>query len=116
MTVNKVVYKPDSQQTDEFIVLVHSELYDKWSKGDRTIPLADVVDSFEVFHCATGTQGILGKASNQQLDNVFGTHKDVDVVTQILEKGQHLGGSEHISKSFHGGDKYNQQHHHVGGP
>lgn len=30
--------------TDEFIVLVHVEEYQQWSKGDHTIPLADVVD------------------------------------------------------------------------
>ena len=30
----------------------------------------------------------MGRASRQQLENAFGTHKDVDVVMQILEKGQ----------------------------
>ncbi len=43
--------------------------------------------AFDVFHSTQGAQGILGKASNQQLDNVFGTHKDVDVVQQLLQKG-----------------------------
>jgi hypothetical protein len=37
--------------------------------------------------CRQGTQGILDAASNAALDNEFGTHKDVDVVTQILERG-----------------------------
>lgn len=30
---------------------------------------------------------MLDAASNGQLDSEFGTHKDVDVVAQILEKG-----------------------------
>jgi hypothetical protein len=29
----------------------------------------------------------MGKPSQQQLDTVFGTHKDVDVISLILEKG-----------------------------
>lgn len=36
--------QPESMSTDEFIVLVHVEEYQQWSKGDHTIPLADVVD------------------------------------------------------------------------
>lgn len=34
-----------------------------------------------------GAQGKLDKASNAELDNEFGTHKEDDVVKQILEKG-----------------------------
>ena len=99
--------QPDPHETDEFIVLVHDEPYSKWSKGDHTIPLADVVDSFDVFHSATGSQGVLGKASNQQLDNAFGTHKDVDVILQIFEKGQRIGGDGSIGRGYGGGDRYN---------
>lgn len=34
-----------------------------------------------------GNQGILDAASNSQLENEFGTHKEEDVVKAILEKG-----------------------------
>lgn len=37
-----------------------------------------------------GTTGILDTASNGQLDGEFGTHKEDDVVQQILEKGDIL--------------------------
>jgi hypothetical protein len=37
-----------------------------------------------------GTTGILDTASNSQLENEFGTHKEEDVVQQILEKGDIL--------------------------
>lgn len=86
-SLTKVVYKPDTQSTDEFTVIVNPVEYKKW-KGDRTIPLSEVVDSFKVFYSNQGAQGILGAPSKQQLDTVFNTTKDVDVVTQILEKGK----------------------------
>ena len=35
---------------------------------------------------------MLGRPSKQQLENVFGTSKDVDVITQILEKGKAESG------------------------
>lgn len=34
-----------------------------------------------------GSQGILRRPSDQQLENEFGSKKDVDVVQQILSKG-----------------------------
>ena len=34
-----------------------------------------------------GSQGILDAASHASLENEFGTHKEEDVVKQILEKG-----------------------------
>ena len=44
--------------------------------------------AFSVFFSNQGAQGILGQPSKQQLITVFGTHKDVEVVTIILEKGE----------------------------
>lgn len=41
-----------------------------------------------MFFSNQGTQGILGKPSQQQLDSVFDTHKDDEVVRIVLEKGQ----------------------------
>jgi len=84
----RVTYKPDPQSTDEFIMIVNKEEYQKWKKGDKTIPLAEVVESFQIFFSNQGHQGHLGQASRQQLDTVFGTHKDIDVAEQLLEKGE----------------------------
>ena len=44
--------------------------------------------AFDVLYSTQGSQELLGKPSNQQLDNDFGTHKDVDVITQVLQKGK----------------------------
>jgi hypothetical protein len=54
---------------------------------DTTIPLAQVVDSFDIFFSNQGSQGKLGHASKQQLENTFGSSKDVDAVQALLEKG-----------------------------
>ncbi|KAL1735870.1 AFG1-like ATPase-domain-containing protein [Schizophyllum commune] len=86
--VTKVAYKPDTQSTDEYLVIVNADEYKRWKDGDTTIPLVEVVDSFDVFHSGQGNQGILGRASKQQLDTVFGTTKDDEVVAKILKDGQ----------------------------
>ncbi|KAI6047538.1 ribosome maturation protein [Pisolithus marmoratus] len=84
-SVTKVVYKPDTHSTDEFVAMVNTTEFKKWKDGDTGIPLAEVVDSFEVFH---SSQGLLLRPSRQQLENVFGTSKDVDVLTRILQNGK----------------------------
>ncbi|KAF9006618.1 DUF1960-domain-containing protein [Cyathus striatus] len=86
--LTKVIYKPDSQSTDEYMIIVNVDEYKKWKAGGISIPLSEVVDSFSVFFSNQGAQGILGKPSNQQLDTVFGSHKDVDVVEFILKEGR----------------------------
>jgi len=88
----KVVYKPDPNSSDVFLVIVNPVEYKKWKDGDRTVPLIEVVDSFEVLSSNQGPQGLLGRPSKQELDNVFGTHADVDVIQQILEKGKEEAG------------------------
>ncbi|KAF8969407.1 DUF1960-domain-containing protein [Flammula alnicola] len=91
-SLTKVIYKPDTQSTDEFMIIVNPEEFKKWRDGDTTIPLAEVVDSFQVFHSGQGSQGLLRQPSKQQLDTVFGTHKDVDVVEFILKNGKEQAG------------------------
>ncbi|KAG6331474.1 hypothetical protein ID866_7616 [Astraeus odoratus] len=95
-TLTKVVYKPDTQSTDEFIVIVNPGEFKKWKEGDTTnidsITMLCFSAAFEVFFSTQGAQGILGRPSHQQLDNVFGTSKDIDVVTTILHKGKEQPG------------------------
>ncbi|KAF8914224.1 DUF1960-domain-containing protein [Gymnopilus junonius] len=102
MSLTKLVYKPDSKSADEFLIIVNPDNYKKWKDGDllphSSIPLADVVDSFQVFHTQQGSQGILHSPSHQQLDNVFGTHKDVDVVKFMLEHAKEQAGTLHEEK------------------
>ncbi|PVH97652.1 putative RNA binding protein [Periconia macrospinosa] len=75
-------------KTDDFIIFVDSaDVVNDWKK-DSSIPLAQVVSGWKIFVTHKhGTQGILDAASNQQLDDEFGTHKEEEVVKAILEKG-----------------------------
>jgi len=52
-----------------------------------------VAIAFQVFHSTQGAQGILGKPSKQQLDTIFNTTNDIDVVTAILERGKEQSGN-----------------------
>ncbi|KAF5358918.1 hypothetical protein D9758_004862 [Tetrapyrgos nigripes] len=119
--LTKVIYKPDPNKTEEFTVIVNPEEFKKWKDGgefliadlyamsqyadwfllaDTSIPLVDVVDSFSVFHSDQGSQGRLGQASKQQLENLFGTSKDVEVVEQILNKGKSQAGDAISTHTF----------------
>ncbi|KAI9574793.1 DUF1960-domain-containing protein [Boletus coccyginus] len=91
-SVTKVVYKPDTQSTEEFMIIVNPVEFKKWKAGDTTLPLAEVVDSFAIFHSPQGSQGYLGRPSRQQLENTFGTSKDIEVVKVLLEKGKEQSG------------------------
>jgi len=90
--LTKVVYQPEREATNEYVILVNPDEYRKWKEGDTTIPLVDVVDSFQVLWSNQGNQGMLSTPSRQQLENDFGTHVDTDVVRQILEKGREQTG------------------------
>ena len=58
---------------------------------DKSIPLVDVVDSFDVFDVANG--GASGKAlrpTHSALSNTFGTSDVNHIITKILESGKIL--------------------------
>lgn len=65
------------------------------------IDLLFLYKAFTVFHSGQGAQGVLRQPSQQQLDTVFGTHKDVDVITFILKNGkEQAGGTIAASGTF----------------
>ncbi|KAG9695945.1 shwachman-Bodian-diamond syndrome protein, partial [Aureobasidium melanogenum] len=73
---------------DDYIVFVDSAQAVRDWKADKSVPLAQVVSGWKIFVThKQGTTGILDGASNSQLENEFGTHKEEEVVKQILEKG-----------------------------
>ncbi|KAI9835455.1 MAG: hypothetical protein M1819_002373 [Sarea resinae] len=81
----KVHYKGTEE---DFVIFVDDvQAVQEWKK-DKSVPLAQVVSGWKVFVTHKhGAQGIMDSASNSALDNEFGTHKEEDVVIQILEKG-----------------------------
>lgn len=57
------------------------------SHACSSIPLVSVVDSFDVFHTGQGSQGLLQRPSKQELETVFGTTKEDEIVEIVLTKG-----------------------------
>jgi hypothetical protein len=57
--------------------------------------------AFTIFHSGTGNQGILGQASKQQLDSVFGTTKEDEAMKILLEKGTAQAGEGIPDNKFH---------------
>ena len=59
-----------------------------------------VVAATDVFFSNQGAQGILGKPSKQQLENVFGTSNSMEVIAQILQKGKSQQGEGIRNSNF----------------
>ena len=91
--ITRVVYKADPMSTDEYIVIVNSEAYVSWRNGDKTIPLADVVESFQIMTSGQGQQGIMGQVSKQQMHAVLATKKEDEAIVKLLEQGTMQAGS-----------------------
>ncbi|KAK5115680.1 hypothetical protein LTR62_000769 [Meristemomyces frigidus] len=104
--VTKVHYKgqggaKSSDHPEDFIIIVESGEDVKQWREDKTKPLTDVVESFDVFVTHKhGNQGQMDRASKGQLEAEFGTSKDVDVVSKILEAGNIIEGSNKESKGM----------------
>ncbi|KAA8913306.1 ribosome maturation protein [Sphaerosporella brunnea] len=82
----KVIYKGTE---DDWTVMVDSvEDLEKW-KTDPTIPLAQVVSSFNVFVTyRQGVTGLLNVAPKFELENEFGTSNTDIVISKILREGK----------------------------
>ncbi|PAV21352.1 hypothetical protein PNOK_0397900 [Pyrrhoderma noxium] len=106
--LTKVIFKPDSQSTEEYIMIVNGQEYKKWKEGGNSIPLTEVVDSFKIFVSAQGKQGHLGEASKQQLENIFGSSKDIVVAEKLLKEGVAQNADrlddDHLLKNLSHGD------------
>ncbi|KAK5007134.1 shwachman-Bodian-diamond syndrome protein [Cryomyces antarcticus] len=83
-------------KNDDFVVFVDSaKAVQDWKK-DKSIPLAQVVSGWKVFVThKQGAQGVMDAASNGALEDEFGTHREEDVVQQIIEKGDLQETEEH---------------------
>lgn len=76
------------------VLMVNVEMYERYQK-DKSIAVADVVDSFDIFmYDAPGKNGKLGRPSKRELSDVFGTTKEDEIAAFMLEKGR-LEGRVH---------------------
>ncbi|KAI9143548.1 ribosome maturation protein [Paraphysoderma sedebokerense] len=83
----KVVYHDRKVTTEEFFVITNPGMVQKW-KTDKTIPLVEVVQSFDIFqHGTGGHEGVATRPSKQTLLDVFGTKNETEVVEWLLLHG-----------------------------
>ncbi|KAM0756656.1 hypothetical protein T439DRAFT_321344, partial [Meredithblackwellia eburnea MCA 4105] len=94
----------------EFIIIVADA-----DAAKKTIPLVEIVDSFDVFHCS---QGLLNRPSKQQLHAVFESVNENDIVETVLTKGRLIASDAPIkfgSKNDSKGGVYSSSRGSVGG-
>lgn len=99
-SLEKVIYIPHGRVNEHpltMVLMVDGEAFGKYKK-DHSIPLAEVVDSFDVFKYENpGTAGLLNKPSYQELTDVFGTTDEYKIVEYMLENGTLSG---HVRSSW----------------
>ncbi|KAI9361445.1 ribosome maturation protein [Pilaira anomala] len=86
---SKVVYK--GADHTEFFVIANAGMVAKY-RSDKTIPLIDVVQSFDIFTTTTG--GNTGEAVHPAkglLESTFNTSNKDEIVKTIIEKGEEKG-------------------------
>lgn len=86
-----IVHYKGVNSSEDFIVIAESpEIVQKW-RGDKSIAMTEVVNSYQIFITGGhGNQGTLETPAKGTLENEFGTSNVDDVIKQILEKGNVL--------------------------
>ncbi|OBZ91087.1 SDO1-like protein C21C3.19 [Choanephora cucurbitarum] len=85
----KVVYK--GTENTEFFVIANSEQVSKW-KSDKSTPLVDVVQSFDVYTTsAGGSTGEYIKPPKGVLESNFNTSNTDEIVKKIISEGEEKG-------------------------
>jgi hypothetical protein len=69
------------------ILMVDVQSYELWNKDRTSVPIADVVDSYDVLKYESGRSGIINKASKSELDATFGTTNVDKIIEFMLEHG-----------------------------
>ena len=102
MPLEQILYTPKSgtsanEHPNTFVLMVNDDQYAKYRAGDKTIPLAAIVDSFQVFKFEKpGNQGQMLTPSKSELTSAFGTANETAVVEYMLEHGE--PHSRHLPK------------------
>ena len=97
MTIEHLLYTPQQDPTNHhpatMVMLVDSDAYLKRSQSGE--PIANIMDSFDVFKYASGQHGELVRPNKSEISSVFGTTNVDDIASFMLENG-HLHG--HVAK------------------
>lgn len=94
MPLEQLVYTPTDLQTSQdnaptFVVMVDDQMIKEYRK-DKSIPLANVVESFEVFKYADGhgRSGKLMRPSKREIEDTFNTSNEDEVIEYIIANGE----------------------------
>lgn len=91
MAIEKVVYTPKPASVVDhpksMVILVDREMLEKY-KVDKSVALASVVggNDIQTFD-KPGTEGIMVKPSQSELDSAFGTTNETEIMQFMLEHG-----------------------------
>ncbi|KAI8822504.1 ribosome maturation protein [Fimicolochytrium jonesii] len=94
--------KADAQTSGRFLdffVFADPNQVEPWRK-DKSIPIVDVVESFDIFAVNNGgNTGVYERPSRQQLDTTFGTHNVSEIIERILQEGKiERGPDAHLNR------------------
>jgi ribosome maturation protein Sdo1 len=80
------------EQPNTFSLMVDAEMHKKHKK-DKSIPLAEVVASFQIHKFAHpgSKSGMMEKPSKAEFEKAFGTTNADEMVKFMLENGEHHG-------------------------
>ena len=80
-------------------MMVNSDEYKKYKKGENRPAIADVLDSFHVYKYENGHTGTQSTPSNRELKDVFGSTNDMAIAEFMLKNGTLHGGEHHKKKA-----------------
>lgn len=91
--LGQVVYTPNDVATSgennpTMVLMVDTNAYQQWRADKSSIAIANVVDSFEVLKYDSGRTGLLNKPSKAELQTMFNTTKQDQIVEFIMEHGE----------------------------
>jgi ribosome maturation protein Sdo1 len=99
MEFDRIVLKSSKNLRDEqfdLIVFANPGMTNRW-RNDKSIPLVDVIQRFEIFDSATkGLQGKVNHVSKQRIFDALGTSNTEEAIRQILTHGEIKPHSKYI--------------------
>lgn len=110
MAIEQLMFTASVETSDErpstMVMIVDAEVMSKYRK-DKTVPLVEVFDSFQVFKFGTpGKEGKLVKPSDEELKSTFGTTNDMAIAEFMAKKGE-MHGSPHTHGEVLSGNDLN---------
>ena len=102
----QLTYTPQASNVNEhphtMVLLVDPDMLQKYRGGDTSIPLAAIVDSFEIFKFDTpGKEGRLVHPSKAELQSAFDTTNETKIVRASIARSKIAGGLAPRMKSRH---------------